>query len=272
MTIETEETTVVPVALYQPITIDDVRAAVGDTDPNATNADRIRALLGRGSNATIQKHLNTLRAELVPAPVGHVVDAPSAPKDLIQSIWSHAWQSAQAQSAGALAAAIERRVQAERERDVAAADRDAAQLGQDTAAEMLAKERASAEEKINELLHDIDEVIEERDSVRRELETLLTTVKDDAVKAEAKLDEAKKQAALQQERAASAAALMEAKHQAVIESMRSEIDRLVNQLADLRSAFKSELTHDQLVRKNLEMLLGAQSKEEKDGDKGADHE
>jgi chromosome segregation ATPase len=266
MGIEANQETVNTIVMSAPITIDDVRSALGETDPNSTNADRIRAILGRGSNATIQKHLNTIRAELV-SPVSQTVDTPNAPKDLIQSIWSHAWQTAQAQTSGALAAAIERREQAERERDVAAADRDAAQAGQDTAAEMLAKERVSSEEKINELLHDIDEVIEERDAVKKEIETLLTAAKDDAVKAEAKLDEVKKEAALQQERAEAAAALTEAKHQAVIQNMRFEIDRLVNQLADLRSAFKTEKTHEELFRKNIELLRNAQEEQEKDSAK-----
>jgi septal ring factor EnvC (AmiA/AmiB activator) len=230
MTTETTQPTVTPTPYLPPITLEDVRAAVGETDPNNTNADRIRMILGRGSNATIQKHLNTLRAELVPAPLNPVVETPAPPKELIAGLWSHAWQTAQAQAAAAVAAAIIRREQAERERDVAAADRDAAQAGQDTAAEMLEKERASREERINELLHDIDEVIEERNELKKELE-----------KAEAKLNEVKKEAALQQERAAAAAALAAAQHTAVIESMRAEVDRLVNQLADLRSAFKTRV-------------------------------
>ena len=45
------------------VTIDDVRAALAGTDPNQTNAGAIRAILGRGSNKTIQTHLEKIRAE-----------------------------------------------------------------------------------------------------------------------------------------------------------------------------------------------------------------
>ena len=39
-----------------PITIDDVRLALGETDPSTTNANKIRQIIGRGGFTTIQKH------------------------------------------------------------------------------------------------------------------------------------------------------------------------------------------------------------------------
>ena len=245
MTIETNDATLAPVVAttfattYQPITIDDVRGVVGESDPNATNADRVRALLGRGSNATIQKHLNTLRAELVPPPVSHVVDAPSPPKELIAAVWSYAWQTAQAMSSSALANALERKEQAERERDVAAADRDSSQSGLDVAGEMLNRERVVSAQALQVAKEMLSSMEIERDAAKNELDVVMAAVGAAAVKAESDLNDVKKETALAAERAAAAAALAAAQHAAVQEAMRSEVDRLVNQLADLRSAFKT---------------------------------
>ena len=73
-----------------PVTLEDVRATLNGTDPTATNAGALRKLLGRGSNATIQKHLDTLRAESV-VPVADLTGAaPDAPKELTQAIWQSA--------------------------------------------------------------------------------------------------------------------------------------------------------------------------------------
>ena len=52
-------------ALTPPVvTLDDVRQALGDTDPSTTNAGKLRAILGRGGMNTVQRHLDTIRAEL----------------------------------------------------------------------------------------------------------------------------------------------------------------------------------------------------------------
>ena len=56
MTIETQN--------HGPITADDVRSALGEVDPNSTNASTLRKLLGRGSLSTIQRHLDAIRFEL----------------------------------------------------------------------------------------------------------------------------------------------------------------------------------------------------------------
>ena len=78
------------------ITIDDVVAAIADDDVFTTNASKIRAILGRGSNATIQKHLDALRLDKIKAaqPV-ETFTLPQAPKDLIDQIWQAAWRAAQ---------------------------------------------------------------------------------------------------------------------------------------------------------------------------------
>ena len=44
------------------ITKDEVMAVLGDADPMCTSAAKLRRVLGRGSFATIQKHLDAIRA------------------------------------------------------------------------------------------------------------------------------------------------------------------------------------------------------------------
>lgn len=79
-----------------PVTLDDVRNALGETSALDTNASKIRFIIGRGSFATIQKHLETLRTQLVAAVQPQAAtDTPIAPADLVGAVWSAAWASAQ---------------------------------------------------------------------------------------------------------------------------------------------------------------------------------
>jgi len=78
-----------------PVTIEDVREAIGDTDPHRTNAGTIRQRIGRGSLSTIQKHLEALRrqqrvAEGIDTAQDEIV-APEAPKGLLRGIWESAY-------------------------------------------------------------------------------------------------------------------------------------------------------------------------------------
>lgn len=77
------------------VTFEDVRNALGDLDPNSTNASKIRAVLGRGSFATIQKHLETIRESLRQAENPVLTSAlPAAPVDLVQALWGSAYAHA----------------------------------------------------------------------------------------------------------------------------------------------------------------------------------
>jgi hypothetical protein len=91
------------------ITLDDVRQALGDTDPHSTNSSKLRAELGRGSFATIQKHLDTIRAEVLaaqqPAAVGEV---PAMPDDFA-GLWAAAYACAVATVRGRLDAVVSER-------------------------------------------------------------------------------------------------------------------------------------------------------------------
>lgn len=79
------------------ITFDDVRNAVGEQNLYSTNAGKIRAELGRGSASTVQKHLDTLRAELQKqqeAPAQEALPLPPAPQDVLAGIWLSAFEAA----------------------------------------------------------------------------------------------------------------------------------------------------------------------------------
>lgn len=81
------DTTQTP-AVASRVTLDDVRAVLNGTDLHSTNASKVRTLLGgRGSFETIQKHLNTLRAELAAAAAPPVAadQVPVMPADAAQA-------------------------------------------------------------------------------------------------------------------------------------------------------------------------------------------
>jgi len=80
-----------------PLTFDDVAQALGNSDPSSTNASKLRAIIGRGSFGTIQKHLDTIREQRAEAlhPV-EVSKTPDAPPELL-SMWGAAVAVAVAQ-------------------------------------------------------------------------------------------------------------------------------------------------------------------------------
>lgn len=78
-----------------PITLADVRSALGGTDPSSTNAGPLRKILGRGSMATIQKHLDAIRAERAAVVPQGQSAVPAAPAEAVAVIWGAAWAQAQ---------------------------------------------------------------------------------------------------------------------------------------------------------------------------------
>jgi hypothetical protein len=98
------------------VTLEDVRGAVGDTDPHNTNAAAVRRVIGRGSLSTIQRYLDALRRErmaAVEASEGDTdaVEAPEAPNDIVRGmhgLWGAAYGLALATVQGKLIAAQER--------------------------------------------------------------------------------------------------------------------------------------------------------------------
>ena len=201
-----------------PVTIDDVRAALGDTDPSSTNAGALRRLLGRGSLSTIQKHLDALRGESATPALDLGGAAPDTPKELVQALWAAAWMAAQARTLGALAQAqaqVAQQAQALAmvQADAAAAHEQADQAAQElTAAQELAVQQAQ-------------EAAQALAAMQQAAQALAT------VQQAQELELAQALAAVQQ-----AQALERAQHEAVAATLRGEVDRLVSQLADLRAA------------------------------------
>ena len=79
------------------LTLDDVRAALGDTDPTQTNAGKLRAILGRGGMNTVQRHLDTIRAELRAAALQPLTAStvPPMPADMAAGLWAQAYAAAE---------------------------------------------------------------------------------------------------------------------------------------------------------------------------------
>lgn len=80
------------------VTMDEVRALVGDTDPNQMSSPKMRALLGnRGSFDTIGKFLKVLCAERALAlhPPIEPGSMPTMPVEAANAMWTAAWTAAQ---------------------------------------------------------------------------------------------------------------------------------------------------------------------------------
>jgi chemotaxis protein histidine kinase CheA len=202
------------------VTKEDVLAALGDTDPNKTNASALRAILGRGGNTTIQKLLEEIRAErAVPVAALDTAAAPPAPAALIDAVWTVAWTAAQAKTAGALAASQALQATTAAALAVAQADAAAAQLDADEAAQALAEAQAQAQE--SQAAH------------AAALEALQAQAEEAQQAAAQEFAEVR----LELLKARQDAALERAEHAAAVAALRAEVDRLINQLADLRAAF-----------------------------------
>ena len=217
----TENQTPAPAASR--VTIDDVRTALEGTDPNQTNASKVRALLGgRGSFETIQKHLGTLRQELATAAAPPIAadQVPALPADAAQAMWVAAWGAAQ--------------VQTLRRTERLAAERDAALLKLEAMSQDVAGFVATVDEQAGQLdqaaaavaaiqaahLADldraqVDQAVAERS--RTELAQELERSRAELVKAQA-------DAAHAAEWAETGRAMM-----------RSELDRLTDQVGELKA-------------------------------------
>ena len=193
-----------------PITLDDVRTALEGGDPRQTNAAVVRQRLGRGSFATIQRHLVRLREEVAGGDKQGVIPQQASPPPVpdevsnsFRSVWTAAHLFAERQFAQRLA-----RTEAERDAltvDLATARAD---LEAATAAvEAAEEERQRAEE------------------ARAEAEEARKRAEEARAAAEAEAAAARQQLAVVEARAD--------RDQAVL---RAELDRLVHQLADYRAA------------------------------------
>jgi hypothetical protein len=212
------------------VTLDDVRTVLDGTDPNQTNASKVRALLGnRGSFETIQKHLGILRAELAAAAAPPVAaDAvPALPADAAQAMWVAAWTAAQVQT-------MARAEKLASERDaallkletmgqdlagfVATVDEQSSKL--DQAAATIATVQAAHIADLERLQAEAGAAAADRAQLTQELEKSLLEAQQEAVQAVQALELAK------------------ARHALELATLRGELDRQISVMADLRAALQ----------------------------------
>lgn len=195
-----------------PITIENVRAALSDTDPSTTNSGALRLLIGRGSMATIQKHLDTIRAEHAPAPATPGA-APAAPTDLVAALWAAAYNAAQVQTLGRI--------------DALTMERDAALARVTTQAHDVAALAAS-----------VDTLTEQAQAAQAAV-TLAQAATQAAqaatVAAQAELDKVRGDMERVTEAATAAAALAARDAQIERQALQTTIDRLTDQASELKS-------------------------------------
>lgn len=202
------------------ITKSDVLAALGDTDPHATNAGKLQRLIGRGSTSTVQKFLDEIRAALVaiPTPPGTV---PTAPGEAVAAIWSAAWAAAQVQTLGRLEAVTNQRDTLQALSSTQAADIKALAAEVDELGNALAQAKTLA------------------DAATQALENLQNTSHDELVqvKSNAAATIAQRDAEIVRitSAAETAAAIAQRDAQITAAAMQSTIDRLTDQVAELKS-------------------------------------
>jgi DNA repair exonuclease SbcCD ATPase subunit len=205
------------------VTLEDVRKVLEDTDPNQTNASKIRARLGgRGSFETIQKHLATLREELAtaaaPPVAAHAV--PPVPTEAVNQIWVAAWTAAQA----ATMARAER----------LANERDAALLKLETTSQDLVELVTNVDEQAEQLVRAAASVAKVQADHMADVERLQAEHRETI----GKLDEA--QRLVEYSRQDLAKEKAEAQHAAQLAEagrvmMREELARLTDTVGELKS-------------------------------------
>lgn len=200
------------------VTFEDVRSVVGESDPNLTNASKIRAELGRGSFATIQKHLETLRESLRLAqnPVEPSA-VPPPPVDLVNALWGTAYSYAS------------NVFQARHERISAQRDTLMFQL------ETMRLDFDSVLERVDKAEQDLSDACAVRDSAV----SVLVDAQSDLKALQAAFDQFRETSALQASQSALAAAneleLMKRDRTIERQSMQATVDALTGQVGELKS-------------------------------------
>ncbi|MEO6319423.1 MAG: DNA-binding protein [Polaromonas sp.] len=200
------------------LTFDDVAQAIGDTDPASTNASKLRAALGRGSFATIQRHLDTIRAQRVAAlqAPADAAAVPAMPQELA-ALWGAAYAVA--------AVSVRTRL------DAVVQERDA-----------LAKALQAAHGDVQALTAEMETMAGHADQAGQALAK--ATAAHDLAAGQWAAQSEKLAAQHAQELAGVVAQLEAAQHQAQLaqlesriggQALQATIDRLTDQLADVKS-------------------------------------
>lgn len=215
-----------PAARPAVVTLEDVRQQLDvlGLDARKTNAAVIQRALGRGGMSTVQKHLDAIRAELDKPVLVADGEIPAAPRDALDALWRAAWAAAQLHTAAALATTLLERDQARAQLETARGDLEALNM-ELTTAHVLASNSV--------------EQAQAAQQAQAGLQAALV-----AAQAQAEADaEAAVLAALQAQEAAQAAlATVEAAHalevahfETRIATLQGQLDRMVEQLAEVKS-------------------------------------
>lgn len=208
------------------VTLEDVRQQLDalQLDARKTNASVIQRALGRGGMSTVQKHLDSIRAELDKPVLVADGEIPAAPRDALDALWRAAWAAAQLHTAAAMATALLERDQARQQLETARADLEALDM-ELTTAQVLASSAAEAAQAAQQ--------------AQEAAQAALV-----AAQAQAQADgEAALMAALQaQEAAQSQAQAIQAAHaleiahfETRIATLQGQLDRVNDQLAEVKS-------------------------------------
>jgi hypothetical protein len=230
---QTQDQAPAPTGRAAIVTIEDVRATLDNLqlDARKTNASVIQRALGRGGMGTVQKHLDTIRAELdQPVPVldGEI---PPTPKEVADAVWRAAYSATQNLGLAALSTAL-------LERDDARMKLERA-LG-DVAVWQIAKDEADLAAQISEsnaieANKDAMEATAAMESLKIALEASEAGRVADAKAAEDRFVNAILEASVKL-REVKAAHEVEMSHaETKIVTLQATIDRLVNQLSDVKS-------------------------------------
>ena len=214
-----------------PVTLAEVREAA--PDPFAASAGKVRAALGRGSQATIQRHLEQLRAERRREQAITDTDTPEPPSGVLENLWANAWAAAAAQVRTRL--------------EYLSSERD----GYRAEAEALAADAAETAEALDAAEALAAAVAQEREREQLAAAAALTQVQEQA---EAKEKEAAEQ--LQQEQKAAqakadadAATIREMQHAAALAERDSEIERKT--LKGLNTELQDKLRNAEVEREKI---------------------
>ena len=229
------------------VTVEDVAAACTSMGVGAgeTNSSKVRQNLGRGSLSTIQKHLQTLRDDAARAQEPSAqIGVPSVPTDLqasFGSIWGAAYTSASHQFGNQLLAAWTERDSLRESMIILEADVNslAGQLDEQEAAnEQAIADRETAISQRNEA---IQSLLVNTQAAEERAAQLVLLAKEDAQKAEKKLQDATHQAEL-----------VELGKTIERQSLQSTIDRLTDQIGELKGLLSLQARPLQVVPVGIE--------------------
>ena len=208
------------------VTLDDVRQQLEmlGLDARKTNASVIQKALGRGGMSTVQKHLDTIRAELDRPVVLADGEIPVPPKEALDALWRAAWSAAQLHTSAALATALLERDQARQQLETARGDLDGMDM-ELTTAQVLASSAAEAAQAAQQA----------QEAAQAALQAAQAEAQAQAQEAAQRLAQAQAEAQAQAQAAKGAHALEVAHFETCIATLQGQLDRVNDQLAEVKS-------------------------------------